>query len=73
LANADVKCGDLGDIKLSVTADVKVSGQANFGIVASGTIIPPKIKTFGITGGFDADLTGSLNFDASLSVRALRH
>jgi hypothetical protein len=68
LANADIKCGDLGDLKLSVSADAKLSGQATFGIVASGTILPPKLKTFGITGGLDADVTGSLIFDASISV-----
>jgi hypothetical protein len=64
LATANVNCGDLGTIKLS--ADVAVDSTANvaIGVVAGGTIIPPKLKTFSISGGLTADLGGTLKLTA---------
>ncbi|PIL30030.1 hypothetical protein GSI_07942 [Ganoderma sinense ZZ0214-1] len=49
-----------------VELDSKISGTAHYAVAASGTLIPPKLKDFGLFVGFDMDLHGTLHLDTNL-------
>jgi len=67
IVEADVQCGALGDIKLSVDADVKAHADVTIGVVAGGTLVPPKFDTFSLTSGLSGSLEGALKFKAGAS------
>ncbi|OJT15610.1 hypothetical protein TRAPUB_5938 [Trametes pubescens] len=50
-----------------VDLDAKVDGTVNYGIAASGSIIPPKISEFGLFVGLDTSITGTLGLGATLT------
>ncbi|KAI0087808.1 hypothetical protein BDY19DRAFT_1042228 [Irpex rosettiformis] len=56
--------------KVGLTVDVNAKAHAdiNYGVVASGSIVPPKVKDFGIFADFDAQLGGSVDVDAFASI-----
>lgn len=53
--------------EVSVDLDGKVDGTVNYGVAASGSIIPPKLDQFGLFVGLDATVTGTLNLNATLT------
>ena len=53
-----------GEAKVDLNA--KVSGTAHYGVAASGTLVPPKLKDFGLFVGFDMDLLGTLGLDTNV-------
>lgn len=68
LVNVQSDCGKIGDISLKVDVDVDAQADVSLGIVAAGTIIPPKVKTFSLQAGLNADLKGDITVAASASV-----
>ncbi|THG96943.1 hypothetical protein EW026_g4972 [Hermanssonia centrifuga] len=55
-----------GEIKVDV--EPKVQAVIDFGVAASGSIVPPKLDSFGLFANFNATLEGILNIDATASV-----
>ncbi|KAG7090279.1 hypothetical protein E1B28_011876 [Marasmius oreades] len=45
---------------LSVTVDSKGTATVSLGVVAIGTVVPPKFDNFELTAGLDAELDGSM-------------
>lgn len=68
LVTANADCGNLGDIELKVDAAVKAHADVSLGVVAAGTIIPPKVSTFSLQAGLNADINGDITVGASASV-----
>jgi hypothetical protein len=68
LITADVDCGKLGSAQMKVDADVKAHADISLGILAAGTLIPPKVKTFSLQAGLNADINGAITVAASASV-----
>ncbi|KAI0792496.1 hypothetical protein C8Q75DRAFT_792108 [Abortiporus biennis] len=60
---------DCGSVKagVDITVDAKASGSVNFGLVAMGNVIPPKIDEFALVAALSADLNGTLGVDANLT------
>ncbi len=56
--------------KVGLTVDVTAKAHAdiNYGVVASGSIVPPKVKDFGIFADFDAQLGGTVDLDVFASI-----
>ncbi len=46
-----------------------INGTVDYGAVVMGTIVPPNITAFSLYVGLDATIDGTLNLDASLTVR----
>ena len=57
--------GFTGEAKVSL--DAKVTGTVNYGVAASGTLVPPKLEEFGLFVGLDMDLLGTLGLDTTLT------
>ena len=55
-----------GNAKVDLNA--AVNGNTNYGVVAAGTIVPPKIDQFGLFVNLDATVKGTLSVDATLTV-----
>lgn len=57
---------DCGAVKATFKADVNAKAHAvvDIGVVATGTIIPPKLDNFNVFSGLTADLTGTLSLVA---------
>ncbi|EJF58506.1 hypothetical protein DICSQDRAFT_172861 [Dichomitus squalens LYAD-421 SS1] len=54
-----------GEVKVDLNG--KVDGTVNYGVAASGSVIPPKLDQFGLFVGLDTTVTGTLNLDATLT------
>jgi hypothetical protein len=63
--NANTNCGDLGDISLTVDVGVDTDATAVFDLNVAGTLAPPKITLFTLTGYLDGDFSGMINLTAS--------
>ncbi|KAI0757750.1 hypothetical protein C8Q80DRAFT_1091869 [Daedaleopsis nitida] len=50
-----------------VILDGKVDGQVSYGVVAAGSIIPPKLSEFGLFVGLDSTITGTLGLDTTVT------
>ncbi|KAI0092175.1 hypothetical protein BDY19DRAFT_884355 [Irpex rosettiformis] len=61
--------GKLPDIKgeVKVAVEPKVHAVVGFGVVAAGTVVPPKVTDFGLFASLDGSLNGTLTLDASAS------
>ncbi|KAJ3547983.1 hypothetical protein NM688_g5348 [Phlebia brevispora] len=57
--------GGTFDAKAKVSAQVKGNADVNFGVVAKGSVVPPKLDRFGVFSTFNADFSGSLTAEAS--------
>ncbi|KAI0345976.1 hypothetical protein BDW22DRAFT_936994 [Trametopsis cervina] len=55
-------------VGLHVDVNAKAHADIDYGVVASGSIVPPKVSDFGIFADFDAQLSGTVDVDASASV-----
>ncbi|PSR71292.1 hypothetical protein PHLCEN_2v12806 [Hermanssonia centrifuga] len=53
---------------IKITVDAKAHADVTYGIVAQGSIVPPKVTEFGLFADFDATLDGTLNVDALASI-----
>ncbi|KAI0689061.1 hypothetical protein BC835DRAFT_1418822 [Cytidiella melzeri] len=51
-------------VGLTVDVNAKAQAEINYGVVASGSIVPPKVNDFGIFADFDAQIDGTLDLDA---------
>ncbi|KAJ3573067.1 hypothetical protein NP233_g2672 [Leucocoprinus birnbaumii] len=56
--------GVSGEVKVDV--DAKVHAVASLGVVAAGTVIPPKVTDFGITSGLTANLDSTIKMTAGV-------
>ncbi len=56
---------------IKITVDAKAHADVTYGIVAQGSIVPPKVTEFGLFADFDATLDGTLNVDALASVSGI--
>ena len=56
---------------ITVGVDVNAHADVTFGVVAQGSIVPPKMSSFGIFSNFDATLDGTLTVEALAGVRRL--
>ncbi|EJD01945.1 uncharacterized protein FOMMEDRAFT_168526 [Fomitiporia mediterranea MF3/22] len=65
--NSSLPCTGNANTQISVDADLTVQGEIDLGVVAQGTIVPPKFNQFGIFATMSADLGGTLNLGADLS------
>jgi hypothetical protein len=54
VAGLNSSVGVNGQVKVDV--DAQVHAVVSLGVAASGTVIPPKVEDFGITGGESADI-----------------
>jgi hypothetical protein len=55
-------------VGLTVDVNAKAHADVDYGVVASGSIVPPKVNGFGIFADFDAQLGGTLDIDAFASI-----
>ena len=46
--NTSTSCTGSDDAKLSIDADMSLQGEIDLGVIAQGTIIPPKFDKFGL-------------------------
>jgi hypothetical protein len=67
IATADIDCDNIGKVQFKVDADIKAHAAVSLGVVAAGTIIPPKVTTFSLTSGLNANVNGDITFAASAS------
>ncbi|EJD01947.1 uncharacterized protein FOMMEDRAFT_20739 [Fomitiporia mediterranea MF3/22] len=65
--NKTLSCSAQEQAKLSVDVDAKVNAQVTIGAVLAGSIIPPKVKEFGLFSDVSADLDGGLTIDANIA------
>lgn len=52
--------------KIKVDVDAKVHAVVSLGVVASGTVIPPKVEDFGITSGMTANVDSTIIMSAGV-------
>ncbi|KXN88374.1 hypothetical protein AN958_07417 [Leucoagaricus sp. SymC.cos] len=52
--------------KVKVDVDANVHALVSLGVAASGTLIPPKVQDFGITGSITADVDSSILMNAGV-------
>jgi hypothetical protein len=67
LLDLTVNCGVLGDLNMGVDANVHVHADITLGILATGTLIPPKISSFGLTSTLDGSLGAGMSFKAGVA------
>ncbi|KAL5520933.1 hypothetical protein ACEPAF_2936 [Sanghuangporus sanghuang] len=65
--NTTVSCSTNEQAKLSVDVNAKLNAEVTIGAVLAGSLIPPKIKEFGLFSGVSADLEGGLSIDADIA------
>ena len=53
---------------ICAAVEPKAHAVVGFGVVAAGTVVPPKITDFGLYASLDGSLNGTLTVDASASV-----
>jgi hypothetical protein len=66
--NTSIECGDKGNLSLSVDATMVAHANVTFGLVAAGTMVPPKFDTFSISGGINMDFNTTLHWKGSGNV-----
>ncbi|KAJ7476701.1 hypothetical protein FB451DRAFT_986867, partial [Mycena latifolia] len=66
LIDQSLSCG-AEDASLRVDMDANANAQASISVAATGTIVPPKMTSFGIVAGLTADVSGTLTMNADLS------
>ncbi|KAL0950196.1 hypothetical protein HGRIS_010188 [Hohenbuehelia grisea] len=66
LLNIHQKCGAV-DAVLQLSVDTKAHAEIIFGATAAGTLIPPKIRKFGVMTEINADLEAKLTAHAQLN------
>ncbi|EPQ61342.1 hypothetical protein GLOTRDRAFT_54265 [Gloeophyllum trabeum ATCC 11539] len=66
LGSSSVSCKGF-DATFAADIDTSFNADVTYGVVAAGTIIPPKISSFMLFANFDADIDGKLNLQASAS------
>ncbi|EIM91796.1 uncharacterized protein STEHIDRAFT_46336 [Stereum hirsutum FP-91666 SS1] len=52
---------------VEASVDVNLDAQIQVGIVAAGSLIPPKITELGLTADFNASIDGKLNLEANVT------
>ncbi|KAI8969672.1 hypothetical protein BD414DRAFT_428107 [Trametes punicea] len=72
LFDQKISCPQQGSIpafsgEAKVDLEGKVNGNVNYGVAASGTIIPPALNDFGLFVDLDATITGTLALDTDLT------
>ncbi len=55
-------------LKYLAVVDAKGHAQVGYGVVATGSLIPPKISDFGLYGNLNGNLNGVLTVNASAQV-----
>ncbi|KAJ6579217.1 hypothetical protein DFH09DRAFT_338965 [Mycena vulgaris] len=68
LIDQSLDCGPV-DASLRVDMDADATAQATITVAATGTIVPPKMTSFGIVAGLTANVAGTLTMQADLSGR----
>ncbi|KAJ7088827.1 hypothetical protein B0H15DRAFT_780532 [Mycena belliarum] len=68
LIDQSLSCGATS-ASLRVDMDANANAQASISVAATGTIVPPKMSSFGIVAGLTADVAGTLTMNADLSGR----
>ncbi|KAF9445254.1 hypothetical protein P691DRAFT_785478 [Macrolepiota fuliginosa MF-IS2] len=68
LINAQLPCaqGAGADVTLAAKIDVEAGVNVTFGVVASGTLVPPNVHSFGIESSITADLDGAIIMSAGV-------
>lgn len=66
--NTTINCGDKGTLKLSADATMVAHANVSFGLVAAGTLIPPKFDSFSMSAGLSADFRGSIRIQGQGAV-----
>ncbi|KAF7319637.1 hypothetical protein HMN09_00304100 [Mycena chlorophos] len=66
LLDESVTCGDV-TAKLSASLDAVAQATASIGVVASGTLIPPELKEFGIISSLTGSVSGTLDLSADVA------
>ncbi len=56
---------------ICAAVEPKAHAVVGFGVVAAGTVVPPKITDFGLYASLDGSLNGTLTVDASASVSSV--
>lgn len=74
LLNKSASCAASGtspafEATIVVDVDAQAHADITFGVVAQGSIVPPKMSSFGLFADFDATLDGTLTVEALASVR----
>ncbi|PPR03912.1 hypothetical protein CVT24_008115, partial [Panaeolus cyanescens] len=67
LVDQTVECGESVKAELKVDVDARANAVASVGVAASGTIVPPKVKDFGVVVNLNADIDGTLSLLAGVS------
>ncbi|KAK6969319.1 hypothetical protein R3P38DRAFT_3146303 [Favolaschia claudopus] len=65
LVDQSVDCGP-AQAKLRVDVDAKANAQVTLNVAAIGTIVPPKISSFGAVASMNADVTGTITLNADV-------
>ncbi|KAL5497716.1 hypothetical protein ACEPAH_2647 [Sanghuangporus vaninii] len=65
--NTTLSCSANEEAKLSVDVNAKLNAEVTIGAVLAGSLIPPKIKEFGLFSDVSADLEGGLSIDANIA------
>jgi hypothetical protein len=71
LLSGDLSCAGK-DLSVKADVDVDTNAVVSIGIVASGTIIPPKLSDFSLFAGLSATINGTLNLNSNVAV-GFRH
>ncbi|KAJ7023843.1 hypothetical protein C8F04DRAFT_969740 [Mycena alexandri] len=66
LINSAVTCGSTS-LSMQVDMDAQANAQITLAIAATGTIVPPNIKSFGVIAGMTATVAGTMTMTADLS------
>jgi hypothetical protein len=53
----------------SVDVDTKADATVSLGVIANGTLVPPNVTQFEVTVGMTANLSGTVNLLADITVR----
>ncbi|KAJ7737090.1 hypothetical protein B0H16DRAFT_1326128 [Mycena metata] len=66
LINSAINCGTTS-LSMQVDMDAQANAQITLAVAATGTIVPPNIKSFGVIAGMTATVAGTLTMTADLS------
>ncbi|OCB86992.1 hypothetical protein A7U60_g5882 [Sanghuangporus baumii] len=68
--NTSLPCTGSTDAKLSIDVGVNLQGEIDLGVIAQGTIIPPKFNKFGLFGSWASRYRAGNLIDSSLAMSA---
>ncbi|KAF9474083.1 hypothetical protein BDN70DRAFT_340803 [Pholiota conissans] len=66
LVDQKISCPPV-DASVKIDVDAKAHAVASIGVAASGTILPPKVESFAVIAGLNAEIDGSVTMAADAS------